>query len=326
MNIVTSSGKTIGIEASAGADLVYVSHAHSDHSRKKNIFASKETISLLRCDEKLHDLDSTTESFEDVVLHPAGHILGSTQLRFTNGHSLVYTGDMKLRKGFTTDSAEVLHCDELHIDCTFGHPDFCFKNREELGDKIGRWTKTRLMTGQNVVFGAYSTGKAQELIHILNEFSNITPIVDPVIERRCAIYENFGVKQDRIVLGSPEAAELQRDPFVHIIPFHHVNPDSERWFLAQYKRLTLALVTGWAAKYNYRYHAFPLSDHADFSEILSYVQQSGAKKIICHYGHADIMAKELRQRAYNAMTEKEWKQRQKDSENLMVQLTLTAEA
>lgn len=323
MNIVTSGGKTIGIEASAGADLVYVSHAHSDHSRKKNVFASKETLSLLGCDEKIDDSNCFTGSFDDVELHPAGHILGSTQLRFTNGHSFVYTGDMKLREGFTTVSAEILPCDELHIDCTFGHPDFIFKSREELGDKIGRWAKTRLMTGQNVVFGAYSTGKAQELVHILNEFSSITPVVDPVIERRCSVYEQFGVKQDRVVLGSSEAAEIQRDPFIHIIPFNHVNPHSEKWFLAQYKRVTLALVTGWAAKYNYRYQAFPLSDHADFSEILSYVQQSGAKDVICHYGHADIMAKELRMRGYKSMTEKEWKRQRNESEKVMAQLTLT---
>lgn len=326
MKIVTSNGKTIGIEASADADLVYVSHAHSDHSRKKNLFTSEETLHLLRCGDGLQDVERHIESFDDVELHPAGHILGSTQLRFTNGHSLVYTGDMKLREGFTTKSAEALLCDELHIDCTFGHPDFNFKTKEELGDKIGRWTKTRLMTGQNVVFGAYSTGKAQELIYMLNEFANVTPIVDPVIERRCAVYEKFGIKQERAVLGSPDAMELQRDSFVHIIPFNHINPHSEKWFLAQHKRITFALVTGWAARFQYRYHAFPLSDHADFSEILSYVQQSGAKKVICHYGHADVMVKELRNRGFNAMTEKEWKALQKAKDGnrgIMQQMTLT---
>jgi len=325
MKIATSSGTTIGIEASADADLVYVSHAHSDHVRKKNLFTSEETLHLLRCGDGLQEAERHAVSFDDVELHPAGHILGSTQLRFNNSHSLVYTGDMKLREGFTTKAAEALLCDELHIDCTFGHPEFNFKTREELGDKIGRWTKTRLMTGQNVVFGAYSTGKAQELVHILNEFAHVTPIVDPVIERRCAVYERFGIKQERAVLGSPDAVELQRGPFVHIIPFNHVNPHSEKWFLVQHKRVTFALVTGWAARFQYRYHAFPLSDHADFSEILSYVQQSGAKRIVCHYGHADVMAKELKNRGYNAMTETEWKKLQKSKEGgMMQQMTLTA--
>ncbi|VVB73709.1 Uncharacterised protein [uncultured archaeon] len=185
------------------------------------------------------------------------------------------------------------------------------------------------MTGQNVVFGAYSTGKAQELVHILNEFAHVTPIVDPVIERRCAVYERFGVRQERAVLGSPDAVDLQRGPFVHIIPFNHVNPQSEKWFLAQHKRVTFALVTGWAARFQYRYHAFPLSDHADFSEILSYVQQSGAKKVVCHYGHADVMVKELRNRGYNAMAEKEWKQQEKAKSStggVMQQMTLAASA
>ncbi|MEM3408092.1 MAG: MBL fold metallo-hydrolase [Candidatus Micrarchaeia archaeon] len=313
MHITLSDGRVLGIETSKDADMVYISHAHSDHSRKGNIFSSPQTFDLLNLDGRtsiLHKID------KDVNLHPAGHILGSTQIEFTNGHTVVYTGDMKLREGFTSGRAEIVRCDELHIDCTFGHPDFEFDSKEIIADRIDRWTRTRLMVGNNVVFGAYSTGKAQELIYILNKYSNITPVVDQNIEEKCKIYEKYGIKLDRVVIGSKEAAETMKGKFVYIVPFNFVNPQSEKWLTTQYKKVSFAIVTGWAKKYRYRYHAFPLSDHGGFSEILRYVEESGAKEIICHYGNAVFMSKYLRSKGYNSFVDKEWEYRKRCNEPL----------
>lgn len=311
MQITLSDGRVLGLESSKGADVVYISHAHSDHSRKGNIFSSQQTFDLLNSGGEasiLHQID------KDVKLYPAGHILGSTQIEFVNGHTVVYTGDMKLREGFTTERAEILKCDELHIDCTFGHPDFEFDSKEVLADRIDRWTRTRMMVGNNVVFGAYSTGKAQELIYILNNYSNIIPVVDRTIEEKCKIYEKHGIKLDRVVIGSKEASEIMRDKFVYIVPFNLVNQQSERWLTTQYKQVSFAVVTGWAKKYKYRYHAFPLSDHAGFSEILNYITESGAKEIICHYGNATFMSGFLRSKGYNSVTDKEWEYLQRYGE------------
>ena len=305
MYLTLNDGRKLGIEVSKNADLVYISHAHSDHARGGNIFSSDQTFDLISAgSEKRTSLVKLED--ENVKLFPAGHILGSTQLRFTSGHTVVHTGDMKLRDGFTTEKAEILPCDELHIDCTFGHPDFNFPEKGEIADRIDRWTRTRLMTGQNVIFGAYSTGKAQELIHILNNFSDAIPVVDHTIEQKCKVYDKHGVKLKRFEIGTCEAAEAMRGKFVYIVPFHLVNQQSERWFLTEYKRVSFALVTGWANRYRYRNQAFPLSDHAGFSEILRYVEGSGAKEVVCHYGYASVMSSFLKSKGYNAKTDKEW--------------------
>jgi Cft2 family RNA processing exonuclease len=309
MKVFLSDNKVLGIETSKGADLVYISHAHSDHARSGRIFSSPATYDLLNSDtdpQKNSRLDFENVIDNNISLHPAGHILGSTQIRINNGHSTVYTGDMKLREGFTSEKAEIIECDELHIDCTFGHPDFEFDSKEVIADRIDRWTRSRLMTGNSVIFGAYSTGKAQELIYILNKFSNITPIVDSTIEKRCKVYEKYGIRLDRFEIGTKEASEIMKDKFVYIVPFHFVNQNSERWFNIEYKRVSFALVTGWAKKYKYKYHAFPLSDHAGFSEIIRYVEESKAKKIICHYGNAETMQRILRSKGYDAITDKQW--------------------
>ncbi|MCS7109290.1 MAG: MBL fold metallo-hydrolase, partial [Candidatus Micrarchaeota archaeon] len=243
---------------------------------------------------------------KEITLHPAGHILGSTQLEYTNGHTIVFTGDMKLREGFTSERADIIKCDELHIDCTFGTPEFEFDSKEIIADRIDRWTRTRLMTGNSVIFGAYPVGKAQELIYILNEYSSIIPVVDSSIEEKCRVYEKYGIKLERIEIGTKEASEVMRDKFVYIIPFNFVNQESEKWFRTQYKQVSFSLLTGWAKRYKYRYHAFPLSDHAGFSEILKYVEESGAKEIICKYGNAAYMVSYLRSKGYNAIIDKEW--------------------
>lgn len=325
MNIRLSDGRVLGIETSKDADIIYVSHAHSDHSREGNIFSSEITFDLLNSNIN-SDVDCPSQCYKfckieskEVSLHPSGHILGSTQIKFQNGHTVVYTGDLKLRKGFTNGSAEILQCDELHIDCTFGHPDFEFDSSEVIADRISRWTRTRIMTGNSVIFGAYATGKAQELIYILNKFAGITPIVDKQIEEKCKVYEKHGVKLERVEIGTREASEMMRDKFVYIIPFSMVNKYTEKWFVTQYKRVSVALVTGWAKKYKYKYHAFPLSDHAGFSEILKYIEESNAKNIICHYGNAAFMASYLRSKGYNAFIDKEWEYRQKEAQlNRMV--------
>lgn len=308
MQITLSDGRVLGIESSKGADITYISHAHSDHSRKGQIFSSKETFDLLNSSS----LNSVLCDIRDkhIKLHPAGHILGSTQLEFTNGHTTVFTGDIKLREGFTTEKAEIIQADELHIDCTFGHPDFEFESSEIIADRIDRWTRTRIMTGNSVVFGAYTTGKAQELIYILNNFSDITPVVDRSIEEKCKVYEKHGIKLDRVEIGTKEAAEIMRERFVYIIPFNMVNQQSERWLSLQYKQVSFALVTGWAKRYKFRYHAFPLSDHSGFSEILRYVEESGAKEIVCHYGNAAFMSSYLKSKGFNAITDKEWEYKQ----------------
>jgi len=311
--IQLEDGRSIGIENSKG-DIAYISHAHSDHARKGKILSSKATFDLLHnnfLDDEVaqNSLRDNLISISDksIELHPAGHILGSTQIRFTNGHTVVFTGDMKLRESFTSERAKILDCDELHIDCTFGHQDFIFPDIDVIADKIDRWTRTRLMTGQNVIFGAYSTGKAQELIKILNDYSNITPIVDNTIEQKCRVYEKHGIKLQRAEIGSEKANEIMKGKFVYIVPFHLVNRDSENWFRIQYKQTSFALVTGWALKYKYKYTAFPLSDHAGFSEILEYIDTAKPKEIVCHYGNAAWMAHYLKSKGYNAKTESEWK-------------------
>lgn len=280
----------VGIEATGnGEDVVYISHAHTDHivRTEKDILSSHETFRLIQNRKLKH-----REKFDGVEMFPSGHMLGATQIRIGADKTIVYTGDLKLRDGFTTSGAPVLECDELYIDTTYGDPSFLFPSKEKVAEEIVGWLDAVTRSDSCAVIGAYRLGKAQELVGLLNA-CGITPIVEKSIEKGCEIYEEFGVGLKRTCIDSMDGGGLENS--VMVVPFHRV----EDALPELNGRVQRAVVTGWCQKFNYAIKAFPLSDHADFSEILRYAAESRAKKIICKFGSHPIVT-ELRKRGFNA--------------------------
>ncbi|MCX6778258.1 MAG: hypothetical protein NT157_05245, partial [Candidatus Micrarchaeota archaeon] len=156
--------------------------------------------------------------------------------------------------------------------------------------------------GGIVLFGGYSVGKSQELIKFLNEYCGIAPLVDPRVEKFSRVYESFGIKLDRIPLESGEAEELLHRDFAAIIPHHKVSRELASCLSAAYsKPVHTALATGWALKgWGDADMLFPISDHADFGDIVRYVEGSNAKNIFCCHGDEQILARELRKSGFNA--------------------------
>lgn len=197
--IIESGGRAIAIEH-RGGDITYVSHAHSDHAvRTGSILSSRETYALLTSGRKRPRNSSWSEGIDGVKLYNAGHMLGATQMMAENGKTIVHTGDLRLRDGFTTKAAPILQCDTLYIDTTFSEPCFTFPDKHEISDQILEWVAEKRKKG-SIVFGAYRLGKAQELIVLLNE-AGIIPFVEPSIEEYCQVYENHGVKLERICIS-----------------------------------------------------------------------------------------------------------------------------
>ena len=293
----------LGIER-PDADVVYISHAHADHIIKtdKEILASPETFRLLQhhSSKKRSNEMRHRKEMNSVELFPSGHMLGSTQIKAYNGKTIVYTGDFKLRDSFTSKKAQILQCDELIIDATFGNPSFKFPSKEEISESIVKWIEER--PNENIVFGAYKTGKSQELIKMLNEDAGIKPLVHSSIDDVCKVYDEFGTDLKRIRIDSEEA-EIEMDSkerFIAVFPFNKVNRDLERIMSEAYSKTSCALVTGWCLARPFSIKAFPLSDHAGFEEILEYAEGSGAKRVICRFGEASKLVDALRKKGINA--------------------------
>lgn len=287
----------LSLDHSAG-DLCFVSHAHSDHAvallTKKPVLASEETLAIAGSKKIPHP-------HPGCKLLDAGHMLGAKQLLAQiDGGNFVYTGDLRLSGGLTSPPAQVPKADTVLIEGTYGSPEWKFPKREEVFSEMERWVKQN--GDSNIVFGAYETGKAQELVAFLNKYCQIAPLVTPKMDRVCGAYGKFGVKLERISMQSDEGQGLLRSNFVAIMPHHRVDFSLSGTLKDAYGRETkTALATGWALYQEFPVdRAFPLSDHADFQDILSYLRETGAKRVYCTHGDEQAMAAHLRHEGFDA--------------------------
>jgi putative mRNA 3-end processing factor len=301
------------------AQVAFISHAHADHAKAakagatKNILATGATLELMRA------LGFSTKGKKEVALEcgvsfgesvriellDAGHILGSAQFRaeLSGGFSFAYTGDFKLENALTTKGAEVAECDVLAVDATFGSRDFEFPPREETYDDIACWTAGEQEKGNSVVLGGYALGKAQELVACLNDRLGIAPIVSEKVSKACEVYVRNGVELDFLPIASAEAQDMLKSTFVAVLPPSKVTPELASDLSSVYgRRVKTALASGWAAKYRFvgLDKTFCLSDHADFPQLLEYVEASGAQTVLCQGAHKREFAGELQARGIKA--------------------------
>lgn len=219
-------------------------------------------------------------------LHGAGHILGSTQISGASEQwgQLVYTGDFKSRAGLTVSAAPILDCDTLVIECTYGDPRVAFPPMDGVLDGMERWARQNRDAVQ--LWGGYSTGKAQELVKFINDYLGEVPIVSGRAAQVCEAYRRNGVKLDWLSPDSAEAQGVMRGPFHAVMPPQALTASlASRLSAVHRRKVRRALATGWALVRQLPADAaFPLSDHADFMEILEYAKVSGAKQVFLAHG------------------------------------------
>lgn len=259
------------------ADEAFLSHAHSDHikgiRKRESIVASDITVALA-------DLKAKPKVLRNTKLLNAGHILGARQLQVEHdGFSRVYTGDFCVRDSIITKGCDIPTCDELIMEATYGAPEYRFPDYADVCMNLATWVN--MHPSQNIIIGCYELGKAQELIKVLNDYAKAIPIVTENMEFFCSVYEKHGVPLKRAVVGSPDAEEIMRHPFVALVPMRHAKRYFAKRLSEAFGRETLcAVTTGWALNYRFNVDAsFPLSDHADFYDLKSYIEQTGAKKV-----------------------------------------------
>ncbi|MCX6771580.1 MAG: hypothetical protein NTX79_05995 [Candidatus Micrarchaeota archaeon] len=279
----------------ADGELCFVSHAHSDHTeaffKKREVLSSRETFTLM-------GKEPSERKLNGITLHHAGHMLGARQIfaRFDGG-TFAYTGDFSLHDSYTARAAEILACDTLMIDSTYCLPQMRFPKRYDVLARMEKFVKAN--SNALVVFGAYSTGKAQELVSFLNRECGVAPVVGSRAAKMCAAYEKCGVRLDYLEAGSEEAKKAQ----VSILPPPEVNfATGAKMAAAHGKPVKTAVATGWAANSRFPVdEAFPLSDHADFADTMRYIYESGAKTVICANANPEAAARYLRSIGINAI-------------------------
>lgn len=273
-------------------DVSFVSHAHSDHlngvRRKERIIASEETIELAGLGGMQYPLPKAR-------LLNAGHMLGARQIAVEeDGQKSVYTGDICLRDNLITKGADIGECDRLVIEATYADPFYKFPPYEKVCDQMAAWVReNHERRNANIIFGCYEMGKAQELVKFFNSYCGIAPLVNEKMNGFCDIYGKFGIKLDRVPIGSDEAEEIMKGPFVALVPMRNGKRYFARKLAEAFNRETLAAIaTGWALRYGFNVDmAFPLSDHADHYDLKHYLEQSGAREIEFFSGDGSSLIK-----------------------------------
>lgn len=284
---ITRAG--LGIDLRRRQQRGFVSHAHADHmARHQLAYATPATAALYR-----HRLGAKLPVREmpygkplelgglQFTTYPAGHCLGSAMLLVSDGQQrLLYTGDFKLGESLTAARAELPTADVLIMETTFGSPRYRLPPRSEVVEQLLEAVETALRDGRTPVVHAYALGKAQEVTAILTR-AGYPVLQHPVIAAVSGVYAACGAE-----LGdyAPYAGAALANHVVLTLP-----KSMTGFRLAGLGSVTSIAVTGWAADASTRYRlgvdlALPLSDHADFDELLEAARRVSPRKIYTTHG------------------------------------------
>ncbi|MBD0266999.1 MAG: ligase-associated DNA damage response exonuclease [Cyanobacteria bacterium Co-bin8] len=281
-----------------------ITHAHSDHARSgseryvataisKGILKKRlgENLALQGVDygEKLK-LGSTWVSF-----HPAGHVLGSAQIRVeSNDEVWVVSGDYKRCADPSCTPFEVVPCSTFITEATFGLPLYRWESGTETARQIYEWWQGD-PSRPSILF-CYAFGKAQRVLSELTQFTDRPVYVHGAIQTLTEVYRQAGVQMLPTIPTSemPRSHSYQGD-LVLSPPSGH----RSTW-MKRFERPQTAFASGWMAVRGARRRrgyerGFVLSDHADWPSLIQTVQQTGAKTVYVTHGQTEILSRYLQE-------------------------------
>lgn len=281
----------------------WISHGHSDHARgcHGKVIGTSATLRFYRMRLWMSEHDEEPEQMPldfgksidwngaRLTAYPAGHILGAAQLLIEfKSERLVYTGDIKLRPPLCGDATQVIPCDRLIIESTFGLPIYRLLDREQAVQRIARFAQECLDNGETPVFIGYPLGRGQEIVHVLCQ-AGFRTSVHGAIAKFIPVYEEYGYSFPG---WEPYEAGSTAGKALVVVPGFK-------------KEARTAYVSGWAALDNARNRSgadelIPYSDHADFEELLSMIESSGTKHTDVVHGYTVPFAHILQARGLSA--------------------------
>lgn len=279
-----------------------ITHAHSDHAKPGSAYYLSHplTSALLRArlgDNNYHTVDWGDSFYINglkVSLHPAGHIIGSSQVRLEYRNEVwVVSGDYKLENDGLSGTFEPLRCNVFITESTFGLPIYKWKPQSELFNDICDWVSLNKEQGRSSVFIAYSLGKAQRLLNALQPF-NETVLVHGAIWNMHQALVGAGVTLPTVERITPETPKAKFKSCIAIAP---PGADGSVW-IRKFEPYELAICSGWMqVRGNVRRRnadaGFVLSDHADWEGLLNAVKETGAEKVFVTHGFQSVFSRYL---------------------------------
>jgi putative mRNA 3-end processing factor len=286
-----------------------ITHAHGDHARTghTHYLAAAPSEHVLRA--RLGDISLQAVPYGDAVrvgdtkvsLHPAGHVLGSAQVRIEHrGRVWVASGDYKVERDPTCAPFEPVRCDTFITESTFGLPIYRWPSGDEVFADINRWWSANADAGRASVLFCYAFGKAQRIL------AGIDPSIGPLlvhgaVEPLNRAYRASGIAlpPTRLVSEVTDKSELRR-ALVLAPPSAQGTP-----WLKRFGDYSDAFASGWMRLRGTRRRraldrGFVLSDHADWPGLMRSIEATGATRVIVTHGQVPVMVRWLRERGLAA--------------------------
>lgn len=302
-----------------------ITHAHADHVAAGcgSYLCSRPGVRVLR--ERLgKDAAISGEEFGATVqirsvrvsLHPAGHILGSAQVKVerttsstraaSRGETWVVSGDYKTEPDATCQAFEPLPCDVFITESTFGLPIYRWSSASEEMARVNAWWSSNACQNRTSVLFAYALGKAQRLL------AGVDPRIGPIavhgaIERFNRAYREEGVALPPAPHAVGETVAQVRGRGLLLAPPSALGSPWIRKFASTEQGFSAAFASGWMHVRGTRRRkavdrGFVVSDHADWPGLLQAIRATGAKRVGITHGYVRQLSRWLSEKGYEAFT------------------------
>ena len=283
-------------------DYAVISHGHADHARwgNKYYLCHNHSKAILKhrigADISIESLgynEPKTINGVKVSFHPAGHIIGSAQIRLEyKGFVVVFSGDYKTQPDFLTTPFEPVKCHEFITESTFGLPIYKWKTEEELQQELQNWVLQNQQKNRTSVFLGYSLGKAQRIMKLVENIDEI--YVHSAINHLNKAIENSGIylPKTKLLTADFKKADLQNK--IVVLPPALLGSR----MLKRLPNAATAICSGWMQiRGNRRWRSvdagFSVSDHADWDGLLSAIKATEAEKVYVTHGSQATFSKYL---------------------------------
>lgn len=296
-------------------DRAMITHGHADHSRygSKHYMATSAAAPAIQY--RLGDIDMQTVEFGETTVingvkfsfHPAGHILGSAQIRVEyKGEVWVASGDYKLEDDGLAEPFEPIRCDTFITESTFGLPVYDWKPQAEVFANINAWWRENAAQGKVSFLTGYSLGKAQRILQGLD------PSIGKIYTHAAVENLNEVIRGQGIML--PETIRATKE-----VPYKDYNTNlvlappsvlNSNW-MKKLKPVSVGICSGWMSLRGPRRRkavdrGFVLSDHVDWKDLNAAIAATEAERVIVTHGYTKVYTRYLRSlglRADEAETE-----------------------
>lgn len=290
-----------------------ITHAHSDHARWGSHYYLchhlTKPILQLRLGENNYQSVEWGESLSmngvRISLHPAGHIIGSSQVRVEyNGEVWVVSGDYKIENDGISGAFEPIRCNTFITESTFGLPIYNWKSQTDIFTDIQNWIRSNQAAGKTSVLIAYSLGKAQRVLQAVKEVTDKIFVHGAIWNTQEALLTTGILPAGLLPAVQRVTADIPKEAYKRSVVLAPPSADGTPW-MRRFAPYSVGICSGWMqVRGNQRRRnadaGFALSDHADWKGLLQAVEATGAQKVLVTHGFQSSFSRYLNETGIEA--------------------------